>query len=254
MASSAAGARLVELTDEALATAIGREHRDDPVTPRTGGPAGNAVLTAWVGLALVVLFVAELVTLIDVRGWIGWHVVLGVLLIPPALLKTATTTWRILRYYTGNRVYRAAGPPPMLLRLLGPLVVVSTLALLGSGLALILLGESRSRTAIVTAVGQRVDWITVHQGSFAVWCVATGLHVLLRLVPAALLVAGRGAARVPGPWLRVGVLVLTALVAAVSGWLALGAADSWRNDGFFRFDRDHEHNGAPVVVPGRPGS
>ena len=251
MASGGAGARLVELTDEALATAIGREHRDDPVAPRTGGPAGNALLTAWVGLALLVLFVAELVTLLDVRGWIGWHVALGTLLIPPALLKTATTGWRILRYYTGDRAYRAAGPPPMLLRLLGPLVVVSTLALLGSGLALILLGESRSRTSIVSAFGQQVDWISVHQASFAVWCVATGLHVLVRLVPAALLVARRGSARVPGPGLRVAVLVLTAVVAAICGWLALGGADSWRHDGFFRFDREQDQGLAPTA-PAQP--
>ena len=253
MTSSTAGARLVDWTDEALSTAIGREHRDDPVAPRTGGPAGNARLTAWVGLLLLVLFLVELVTLIDVRGWIGWHVVVGTLLIPPSLLKTVTTGWRILRYYTGSGDYRTAGPPPMLLRLLGPLVIVSTLALLGSGLALILLGESSSRTPIVTALGQPVDWITVHQGSFAVWCVATGLHVLVRLVPAAQIVAARGASTVPGPWLRAAVIALTAVVAAVSGWLALGAADKWRNDGFFRFDREQDHNGAPVLVPVRPG-
>jgi hypothetical protein len=243
-------ARLVELTDEALATALGRDHRDDPVAPRTGGPAGNARLTAWTGLALLVLFVAELVTLLDVRGWIGWHVALGVLLIPPAVLKTVTTGWRIVRYYVGDRSYRTAGPPPMLLRLLGPLVVASTLALLGSGLALILLGEGSSRSAIVSVAGQRVDWITLHQASFAVWCVATGLHVLVRLLPAVqLTVVGAGRIRVPGQVLRGLVLVLTALVAAVSAWFALGSADSWRHEHFFgHFD---DGQGAPPA-PGAP--
>src|SRR5438309_11249472 len=128
-----------ELVDEAA----GRSHRQDGVLPRTGGPAGNARLTAWTGVILFVLFVAELVTLLDVRGLISWHVALGVLLIPPALLKTASTGWRILRYYTGSRPYREAGPPPLFLRILGPLVVAATLALLGTGLVLIALGEQR---------------------------------------------------------------------------------------------------------------
>jgi hypothetical protein len=92
--------------------------------------------------------------------------------------------------------------------------------------------------------GQRVDWITLHQASFAVWCVATGLHVLVRLLPAVqLTVVGAGRIRVPGQVLRGLVLVLTALVAAVSAWLALGSADSWRHEHFFgHFD---DGQGAP---------
>jgi hypothetical protein len=171
------------VVDETLGVAVGREHRPDPVLPGTGGPAGNARLTAWTGLVLLVLFVAELVTLLDVHGLIGWHLAIGVILIPPALLKTATTGWRILRYYVGDAEYRKAGPPPLLLRLLGPLVVLGSLALLGTGLALVVFGEQRSRESLFTVVGQRVDVLTLHQASFAVWAVVTGLHVLARLIP-----------------------------------------------------------------------
>src|SRR6185369_10099690 len=121
------------LAEQTYAEAIGRTHRDDPVRPGTGGPAGNARLTAWTGVVLLALFAAELVTLLDVRGLIGWHVAVGVLLVPPALVKTGSTGWRIIRYYTGDRSYRRAGPPPGPLRILGPLVVVSTLAVLASG-------------------------------------------------------------------------------------------------------------------------
>ena len=137
-----AGSRLQDAGSETIAAALGRAHRADPVVPGTGGPAGNARLTAWTGLLLLVLFLAELVTLLDVRGLISWHLALGVALGPPALLKTTTTGWRIVRYYTGDRPYRQAGPPPVALRLLGPLVVGATLALLGTGLALVLLGET----------------------------------------------------------------------------------------------------------------
>jgi hypothetical protein len=154
------------------------------VASGTGGPAGNARLTAWTGLLLLVLSVAELVTLINVGGLISWHIVIGTLLVPPALLKTASTGWRIARYYRGNLAYHQAGPPPLLLRILGPGVVASTLGLLVSGLLLVLLGQDRSRTVLITALGQRVDWLTLHQGLFIVWAVLTGLHVLGRTVPA----------------------------------------------------------------------
>ncbi len=171
---------IVDVVDHA----IGRRMRADPVGARSGGPAGNALLTAWIGLSLLVLSVAELLTLFDVRGLIDWHVVIGALLIPPALVKTATTTWRMVRYYLGNEGYQVAGPPPMLLRLLGPLVVVSTVALLATGVILIVLGEPTSRTPLVSTWGVRLGWVTLHQASFVVWCVATGLHVLARMVPA----------------------------------------------------------------------
>ena len=103
---------------ETIATATGQAERHDPVRGRSGGPAGNALLTAWLGVALLVLLVAELVTLVDVRGLMDWHVVIGAVLIPPALAKTASTGWRIVRYYSGQRDYRLAGPPPLVLRVL----------------------------------------------------------------------------------------------------------------------------------------
>src|SRR4051794_39164019 len=193
---------------DAARTALGQDHRDDPVLPASGGPAGNARLTAWTGLVLLVLLLAELVTLLDVRGLIGWHLALGVLLLPPALLKTGTTGWRIVRYYRGNAPYRSAGPPPLVLRVLGPLVVVSTLALLGTGVLLVLVGEPRTRQTSTTLVGQRLDLVTLHQAAFAVWCVATGLHVLGRLLPAWQL-AGRSPRRVPGAGWRAAALVPT---------------------------------------------
>src|SRR5665213_387039 len=87
------------IVSDAFYSAIGRLHRDDPIEPRTVGPAGNARLTAWTGLLLLVLSLAELVTLLNVGGLISWHIVIGTLLIPPALLKTASTGWRIIRYY-----------------------------------------------------------------------------------------------------------------------------------------------------------
>jgi hypothetical protein len=219
-------------TDDTLAEALGREHRADPVLPGGGGPAGNARLTAWTGLALLVLFLVELATLLNLDGLIGWHVVVGVLLVPPALLKTATTGWRIVRYYTHGRAYRTAGPPPLFLRVLGPLVVVGTLAVLGTGLALIAVGPDAGRTPFLVVLGFGVSALALHQATFVVWAVVTGLHVLGRLVPAVRIVAtGPDAGpSVPGRISRSVVLALTLVVAGVAAVVLLRLSGPWLTD------------------------
>ncbi len=230
--------RLQRLTQDALDEATGRRRRRDPVRPRTGGPAGNARLTAWTGILLLALFLAELVTLLDVHGLIDWHIALGALLIPPALLKTGTTGWRIVRYYLGDRDYRDAGPPPTFLRLLGPVVVGSTLAVLGSGLALVLIGERNSRQTLIIVLGQRVDALTLHQASFVLWGVATGLHVLARGLPAVRNVFAAPSA-LPGRWLRGAALAVVGVLAALTALLVLGGSADWHGGRF-----DHRPPGA----------
>jgi hypothetical protein len=231
---------------ELLEEAAGRSHRTDAVLGRTGGPAGNARLTAWTGAILVVLFVAELVTLLDVHGLVDWHVALGVLLVPPALLKTATTGWRFVRYYTRGRPYVEAGPPILPLRLLGPLVVLGTLGLLGSGLVLIALGERRGHEDVVAGF----SWVSIHQGFFILAGVALGLHFLARAVPAWMLVTGRRKEnpgrppRVPGGAARLAVLALTLAVAGATTALVLPAASSWQQEQFGGFEH-HHHDAAP---------
>jgi hypothetical protein len=216
---------------EAVAQATGRAHRQDEVLPRSGGPAGNATLTAWTGIVLLVLFAAELVTLLDVRGLISWHLVIGVALIPPALLKTGTTGWRMVGYYRGNRAYRQAGPPVLPLRLLGPLVVAFTLAVLASGLTAALVGPDASRRSLLDLLGQHIDIIMLHKASFLAWAVVTGLHVLFRAIPALRLTLFRGAGSpgIPGRVRRVGTLVLALMVAAVAAVIVLDRSAAWRS-------------------------
>lgn len=220
---------LQEVVDEAS----GRRHRRDAELPRTGGPAGNAQLTAWTGLLLLVLFLAELVTLLSVGSMISWHIAIGAALIPPALLKTATTGWRMLRYYTGSKHYKAAGPPPLLLRLLGPLVVLSTLAVLGTGTLLALVGVDRTFRPLVTVLGFSVSPLTLHQASFAVWAGATGLHVLARLVPALRTArpSGAGGGTRHGRGLRTAALVVATTLAAVASSVLVSMASSWHDFG-----------------------
>jgi len=97
------------------------------------------------------------------------HVFLGMLLLPPVALKLGTTGWRFARYYTRNESYVAAGPPRMLLRMLAPLLVASTLMLFGTGVAMI-------------AVGHRGGELrTLHTFSFVAWGVLIAVHVLAYL-------------------------------------------------------------------------
>jgi hypothetical protein len=221
------------LVDDVLQEATGRTRRRDDVVAPSGGPAGNALLVAWTGLLLLALVLAELITLLDVRGLIDWHVGIGVLLIPVALLKTAVTGWRIVRYYTGSEPYRTAGPPPLLLRALGPLVVVSTLALLASGVWLVAAGEESGHRTWFTLLGQRMDLVTLHQLLFWVFAVLAGLHVLARLVPAVVRTTGLapgGAAAVPGGGRRAVALAAVVVAAVVAVVLLLPLADGWQSD------------------------
>lgn len=233
------------MSDELLAESMGRRHREDAVLPGSGGPAGNARLTAWTGLVLLALFLAELVTLLSVRGLLSWHIAIGVLLIPPALLKTGSTGWRIIRYYTGDRPYRVAGPPPLLLRLLGPLVIVSTLAVLASGLLLVLLGTSASERDAVRVAGFGVSLLMIHKASFVVWGVCTGVHTLARIIPALQHTILRRTAAVPGARIRATAVLATIVVAAVTAvaTLSIAGVAQWRAEQH-RPDRQHhvQHN------------
>ena len=237
-----------QAVDELVASALGSEHRDDPVLPRTGGPAGNARLTAWIGLTLLVLSVVELVTLLRLQQLIDVHLVVGAALVPLMLVKTATTGWRMGRYYLGSAEYRTAGPPPILLRVLGPFVVLSGLAVLGTGLALVALGQDGSRQAVSVA-GFPVDAVALHKVAFAAWLVTTGLHVLARTVPALQLVSGRtGRTRgVPGRWPRSTVAVATLAACVVAGAVVLAASGDWRSGGFNNFGDQGDDRGISRV-------
>src|SRR5579884_3025896 len=80
------------------------------------------------GVVLVVLLAAPGVTILSIGSLIWWHVLLGMLLIPPVLLKLGSTGWRFARYYAGSPQYVRRGPPLLPLRLMAPLVVAAASA------------------------------------------------------------------------------------------------------------------------------
>ena len=101
------------------------------------GVEGNARLTSVNAVVLLVLLAAEGFTLLGIRQMLTPHVFVGIVLIPPVLVKVGSTTWRFARYYGGAPAYRRKGPPLLLLRMLGPAVVVLTVVLFASGVALL---------------------------------------------------------------------------------------------------------------------
>src|SRR5690242_12012747 len=102
----------------------------------TGGAEGNERLTALTGTALLVLFALEGFTILSVHRLLTLHFFLGILIIGPVALKTCAVLYRFARYYTGAPEYHRKGPPAPLLRLLGPVVLLSSLGVIGTGVML----------------------------------------------------------------------------------------------------------------------
>ncbi len=156
------------LTEEQLSAPSARPAPPGPAA-RGGGVAGNERLTAAAAVVLVVLLAALGITILSIGPLIWWHVLLGMLLIPPILLKLGSTGWRFVRYYRGAPEYVRRGPPLLPLRLMAPLVVVATLTVFGTGVALLVTGPSGGFL------------VGLHKASFVVWFFVTAVHVLSHL-------------------------------------------------------------------------
>jgi len=94
--------------------------------PRSGGAEGNEQLTAMTGAVLLILLAVECYTIVRIGRLLTLHVFLGMLLIGPVTLKAGSVLYRFARYYTGSAPYRRKGPPVLLLRLTGPVIMLLT--------------------------------------------------------------------------------------------------------------------------------
>jgi len=132
------------------------------------GVAANRLLTALTGMPLFVLLVTIAITILNVQQLLPEHYLVGFLLIPPVGLKLASTGYRFARYYLRDPRYRLAGAPPVLLRfVVAPILIVSTLAVFGTGLELWIIGLRFGN-----------GWMTAHTFSAVLFVVAAGLHLL----------------------------------------------------------------------------
>jgi hypothetical protein len=131
-----------------------------------GGTDGNERLTVMTGVVLIILTAAIGVTIVWIGQLMWLHLFLGLALIGPVALKLASTGYRFVRYYTHDPAYRRKGPPIPVLRVLAPLVVLLTVALLGTGVALLFAGRDSG------PLGE------AHKICFFVWITFTAIHVL----------------------------------------------------------------------------
>jgi hypothetical protein len=132
----------------------------------SGGPEGNERLTAMTGAVLLILLLVECYTILRIGRLVTLHVFLGMLLLGPVTLKAGSVLYRFVRYYTGSPPYRRTGPPAPLLRLIGPVIVLLTACVFGSGIMLAVAGPGSG------------PWLTVHRISFIAWAFFITIHVL----------------------------------------------------------------------------
>jgi hypothetical protein len=194
----------------------------------------NARTTAWLGLFLLIALAVEGVTVPDVSGLLSLHVFLGFFVIPLVVAKLGTTGYRFFHYYRHTAAYRRKGPPHPILRIAAPVVVAATIALLGTGVIMIIVGPEKGDT-----------WRNLHQGSFVVWFVVMTVHVLGHALETWTLTRDDARARPPVP--RRGVRLSVAAISLAVG-LGLGIASThwtsaWRNQ-----RHDFGGDGAPALV------
>jgi hypothetical protein len=180
----------------------------------TAGTAGNELLTCATAVALTALLIAEGVTILWLGGLRTEHMFIGLVLIPPVLLKLGSTGYRFVRYYTGAPRYRAKGPPRLPLRVLAPVLATTTVLVFGSGVALLVIGH---RSDVV---------LELHKVAFIVWGACFAVHFLWYL-PHVWSVLRASRRPVPGSWLR-GLLVSASLGGGFALALALlSLIESW---------------------------
>lgn len=132
---------------------------------RLADPAGNERLTAVTGAVLLILFSAEVVTTLLMGSLFGLHFFLGMVLVGPVCLKIASTVWRFARYYAGSVPYVRRGPPPILQRVLGPVLVITSVGVLATGILLAYSGPGGT-------------WGKMHQLFFYLWLIVVTMHVV----------------------------------------------------------------------------
>jgi hypothetical protein len=181
----------------------------------------NARLTSAAGLVLFVLLAAQGVTILRIHRLVVAHVVIGFVLLGPLVVKLASTGWRFVRYYSGDVEYSRAGPPVPLLRVLAPVVVLTTIAVFASGIALLAVRPGHGSTLLV-----------VHKATFILWFGAMTIHVLAYLVPSVRRsladLAGQGPAGVVATRHIRQIVIGLSLVAGVAlGVLGVSWAHPW---------------------------
>jgi hypothetical protein len=141
-------------------------------TADKGPTEGNHRLTALTGALLTVGLGLIFLTGLFMDTYWHIHYAVGFVLIPLVVLKLISTGYRVVRYYSGSPIYKAAGPPDWVSRLLAPILVASIVTALFTGVVLFL---QHSRDGILS---------TLHTDSAVISAVLVGTHLLTHALDA----------------------------------------------------------------------
>ena len=196
--------------------------------PGLDGAEGNERLTAMTGAVLLIGLAVECYTILRIGRLLTLHVFLGMLLLGPVVLKAGSVLYRFVRYYTGSEPYRRKGPPALLLRVIGPIIMLLTACVFGSGIMLVVTGPS---------YGPPGGWLEVHRISFIAWAVFIVIHVLAYVprVPRLLAAEARGGGSLlgllGGRGTRLALLIASLLAGLVIALLTVHLAGKWESFG-----------------------
>jgi hypothetical protein len=190
-------------------------------SPGRANPDGNERLTAAVGLVLIALTLIELATVVFGLGqFMSLHVFVGFVLIPPVLLKRASTGWRFTRYYTRHPAYLLKGAPQIIMRLLAPMLAAATVILFASGVAI---GVTHGRALRIAR--------QLHGPASVIWMILVGVHVLVYLRRAFVSVKDdvhpASRAEVRGAKARAYILAAAIVAGVVAGTATLPVQHHW---------------------------
>ena len=182
---------------------------------------GNERITALAGAILLVLILVELVSAGILRTLMPIHVFAGVLMAAPLIVKLGSTGWRFLRYYTGSPAFVRRGPPHLALRVMAPLLILTTLAVIGSGIGL-----------VVTGPGSAGLLLPLHGFSVLVWLPLIAIHTFAHIRQVPRLVTDdwgkpSGKSNVSGRGSRLGLNLGALLAGVVAAILLFPGAAPW---------------------------
>ncbi len=130
----------------------------DNESVRPSGPTGMD--------GVLVLILVEIVSTVSLHTGIAIHIFVGVLLTGPLVVKLGSTGYRFLCYYSGSPAFVRRGPPRLPLRMLAPLLLATTLVVIGSGIGLVVPGPA-----------QAGPLLPMHNLSVLVWLPMIAVHL-----------------------------------------------------------------------------
>ena len=207
--------------DESRLRPLGQVATSESNGDKQSSVVGNERITALAGALLLVLIVVELVSAAVLHTLMSIHVFAGILLVGPLVVKLGSTGWRFLRYYTGSPAFVRRGPPHLALRLMAPLLIATTLVVVGSGIGLVVTGPSSAGLLV-----------PLHGFSVLVWFPLIAIHTFAHILRLPGLVKddwskSSGNSKVSGRGSRLGVNLGALLAGLVAAILLFPGAAPW---------------------------